>query len=75
MLQVAHDSASGWQAVSCEDTSEMHNFKAADVLALRIQKVAALFLKPRSFKGKINLNLLIYLSLFVPIKKDKILSS
>lgn len=53
----------------------MHNFKAADVLALRIQKVAALFLKPRSFKGKINLNLLIYLSLFVPIKKDKILSS
>jgi len=31
----------------------MQNFKAADILAWRMKKVAALFLKPRSFKGRL----------------------
>lgn len=59
---MVHDSTSVWQAVPCEDTLDMHNFKAAGFLTLRMKKVVALFLKPRSFKGKINLNLLKYSS-------------
>ena len=33
------------------------------------------FFKAKKLQGEINLNLLVYLSLFVPNKKDKILSS
>lgn len=75
VLQVFLDSTSVWEAVSCKDTLEMHHFRAADILALRMKKVTALLLEPRSFKGKINLNLLICVSLCVPIKRERFFSS